>query len=59
MLTGAYNTPYVGSAAQDFLDYLRQCEEKVRGSKVILYAKALSVVQSSGTGKSRMLTEVR
>jgi hypothetical protein len=58
-LSEAYATPYIGNTAQDFIDYLCQRDEEVLKGELILYAKVVSVVQSSGTGKSRMLTEVR
>jgi hypothetical protein len=51
-LQKAYNAPFMGSAASDLIGYLRGVETEM------LYAKAISIVQSSGTGKSRMLTEV-
>jgi hypothetical protein len=56
-LTKAYAKPFIGVSAQNFLEYLKN-GEKTTGGRA-LYAKAVSVVQSSGTGKSRMLTEVR
>ena len=55
-LTKAYATPYVGTAASDFIKYIRDREAEQDPQ---LYAKAIPVVQSSGTGKSRMLSEVR
>ncbi|KAF8501239.1 hypothetical protein BU17DRAFT_72018 [Hysterangium stoloniferum] len=44
------------------LDYRKslqssKTDDEVRTNKEIIYAKAIPVVQSSGTGKSRMLTE--
>jgi hypothetical protein len=54
----AYNTPFVGSAATDFIDFLGKSDDKVRAGNTRIYAKAVSIVQSSGTGKSRTLTEV-
>ncbi|KAF8515975.1 hypothetical protein BU17DRAFT_76734 [Hysterangium stoloniferum] len=46
-LTTAYKTPF----------YLERTDDEVRTSMKDIYAKAIAVVQSSGTGKSRMLTE--
>jgi hypothetical protein len=54
----AYQTPFLGKAAQRFLEELGSAETKAREPTSTLYAKGISVVQSSGTGKSRMLTEV-
>jgi ABC-type lipoprotein export system ATPase subunit len=39
--------------------FLLKADEEVQRNEKILYAKMVSVVQSSGTGKSRLLTEVR
>lgn len=55
----AYNHPFIGHAAIDFVDFLHRTDENIRYNNVAVYAKAISVIQSSGTGKSRMLTEVR
>jgi hypothetical protein len=52
----AYNTTFSGNAAQQFVDYVLTSERDVAED---LYAKSIPIVQSSGTGKSRMLTEVR
>jgi hypothetical protein len=46
----------MGSAAANLIDYLQAAEDE---SDPCLYAKAISIVQSSGMGKSRMLTEAR
>jgi hypothetical protein len=53
-----YKTPFVGNAATDLVDYLKFLEVEIQMRRVIPYAKAFPVVQASGTGKSRMLTEV-
>jgi hypothetical protein len=55
----AYNTPFVGNAAIDFVTFLHDIDNDILHGKFPAYAKAISVLQSSGTGKSRMLTEVR
>jgi len=58
VLHDAYSKPFRGTFADDFLAFLSQTDEDVRRGKRLVYAKALPVVQSSGTGKSRLLTEV-
>ena len=57
-LTKAYNKPFVGDTAKDLVRYLTFTDLEIITHKNVAYAKAFSVVQSSGTGKSRMLTEV-
>lgn len=57
-MSEAYNKPFVGNGALDFVDFLLRSEADVRSGKNLTYAKAVSVLQSSGTGKSRTLTEV-
>ena len=56
VLRDAYNKPFRGKVADDFVNYL----DKTNGAMnhQYIYAKAVAIVQSSGTGKSRMLTEV-
>jgi hypothetical protein len=52
--------PCVGEAMDDFFEYL--ASNNKRFSERLLrsyYGKFCSIVQSSGTGKSRLLTEVR
>jgi len=49
---------FIGDTAFDFVKYLERIDCDERMNKIALYAKAISVVQSSGTGKSRILTEV-
>jgi hypothetical protein len=58
VLHQAYTQQFRGQNATQFLDYLLETDASVRGGQVI-YVKSVSIVQSSGTGKSRMLTEVR
>ena len=53
-----YNTPFLGDTAKNLVDYLGFLEREIATHRMVPYAKAFSVVQSSGTGKSRMLTEV-
>lgn len=54
-----YSVPFLGNAAQNFIEYLeKQDNEQLKTNGAPIYAKAISIVQSSGTGKSRMLTEV-
>jgi hypothetical protein len=52
--------PYVGKAVDGFYQYLKSNNEKFRGRGLErpYYAKFCSIVQSSGTGKSRLMTEV-
>ena len=63
----AYDYPFQGDAATCFLQYIldsRQLikaihpEKKEKKEPVELYSQSVSVVQSSGTGKSRMMREV-
>ncbi|KIM86830.1 hypothetical protein PILCRDRAFT_4708 [Piloderma croceum F 1598] len=54
----AYNKPFVGNAATDLIKHLRVDDHDIRCDKLEVYAKAISVLQSSGMGKLRMLTEV-
>ncbi|KIL57071.1 hypothetical protein M378DRAFT_16508 [Amanita muscaria Koide BX008] len=56
-LSKAYNTPFVGDSARNFIDYLQRTDKEVQLDQIHLYSKSVAVVQSSGTGKSRMLTE--
>jgi hypothetical protein len=51
-----FQQDYHGMAVDAFLEYLKDNEEKYR--KGTYYAKFCSIVQSSGTGKSRLLCEV-
>ncbi|KAH8117054.1 hypothetical protein DFH11DRAFT_1542207 [Phellopilus nigrolimitatus] len=57
-----YETTYRGTAADLFLDYLfhndELFKERKRSGGLRYYAKVLSIVQSSGTGKSRMVHEL-
>ncbi|KIL60391.1 hypothetical protein M378DRAFT_26527 [Amanita muscaria Koide BX008] len=56
-LSDAYNTPFLGLSAKNFIDYLETVDYEVQLDQIRLYSKSVAVVQSSGTGKSRMLTE--
>ena len=54
-----FKQEFIGDFATEFINHIKQADlidEKLED--IPLYAKAISVVQSSGTGKSRMLTEV-
>ena len=53
-----YKTPFMGVAAANFLAQLHKHEKDAQSVRSVIYAKVVSVVQSSGTGKSHMLTEV-
>jgi hypothetical protein len=59
-LYDSFVRPYVGEAVDNFFDYLASNNNKfsARLSRSY-YGKFCSIVQSSGTGKSRLLTEVR
>ncbi|KAF8522530.1 hypothetical protein JB92DRAFT_2807319 [Gautieria morchelliformis] len=57
-LTVAYQTPFLGDAPIFFYKRLLSAEASVKMTTSTLYAKVMPVVQSSGTGKSRMLTEL-
>jgi hypothetical protein len=54
----------MGAAHIDFIRFLAQSDDETSkgllgSTSKPLYAKAISVVQSPGMGKSRMITEVR
>ncbi|KAF8329739.1 uncharacterized protein EI90DRAFT_1339440 [Cantharellus anzutake] len=57
-LARAYRSPFMGAAPRDFIEHLTQIDKRVVDGLLPIYCKSISVVQSSGTGKSRMLTEV-
>jgi len=59
-LAEAYRSPFVGNAPCNFIEHLEQIDKEAEDHLTVtpLYAKVISVVQSSGTRKSRMLTEV-
>ena len=55
----AYTGDFIGDSATEFIKHIEQVDAADdRKEGIPLYAKAISVVQSSGTGKSRMLAEV-
>jgi hypothetical protein len=58
-LSAAYNRPFLGSTATDFVNSLLKTGDDIQHDSLPIYAKAISILQSSGTGKSRLLTEVR
>jgi hypothetical protein len=58
-LYGSFVRPYVGEAVDGFFDYLVSNNKKFSQSSRPYYGKYCLIVQSSGTGKSRLLTEVR
>ena len=59
-LYGSFVRPYVGEAVDSFFDYLASNNNKFSANlSRPYYGKFCSIVQSSGTGKSRLLTEVR
>ncbi|KAG1799086.1 hypothetical protein EV424DRAFT_1559508 [Suillus variegatus] len=51
--------PYVGKAVDGFYEYLKNNNMEFRGPHGPYYAKFCSIVQSSGTGKSRLMIELR
>ncbi|KIL66977.1 hypothetical protein M378DRAFT_322104 [Amanita muscaria Koide BX008] len=51
-----YSVPYKGKVAELFAEFV---QNHARRGRRDLYANVIPVIQSSGTGKSRMLTEVR
>ncbi|KAG2116781.1 hypothetical protein DEU56DRAFT_905154 [Suillus clintonianus] len=57
----SFSRPYVGKAVDGFYEYLKENNIKFKGVSAHqpYYAKFCSIVQSSGTGKSRLLTELR
>lgn len=56
----SFRRPYVGEAVEGFFEYLASNNKKFsEKSSRPYYGKFCSIVQSSGTGKSRLLTEVR
>jgi hypothetical protein len=58
-LSAAYNRPFLGNTATDFINSLLNTGDDIRHDSLPIYARAISILQSSGTGKSRLLTEVR
>ncbi|KAG0697370.1 hypothetical protein DFH29DRAFT_946530 [Suillus ampliporus] len=60
-LYDSFVRPYVGNAVDGFYEYLKTNNNKFRGGGFTTshYAKFCSIVQSSGTGKSRLMTELR
>ena len=59
-LKDAFALTYYGTAVDGFYDYLTKNEHKFQFQEPdSYYAKFCSIVQSSGTGKSRLVTEVR
>ncbi|KAG2116779.1 hypothetical protein DEU56DRAFT_984909 [Suillus clintonianus] len=60
-LYNSFYRPYLGKAVDGFYEYLKDNNIKFKGvgAHMPYYAKFCSIVQSSGTGKSRLLTELR
>ncbi|KAH8109490.1 hypothetical protein DFH11DRAFT_938381 [Phellopilus nigrolimitatus] len=58
-----YKSPYRGNAVEGFEEYLAHNEllfdKASRGGGDRYYAKSFSIIQSSGTGKSRLVHQVR
>ncbi|KAI6042392.1 hypothetical protein EDC04DRAFT_2892069 [Pisolithus marmoratus] len=64
VLYKAFTSPYHGKAADAFCEYLERNNAEfpyipLRGGPHKYYGKFCSIVQSSGTGKSRLLFELR
>jgi hypothetical protein len=57
-LYGSFVRPYIGEAVDSFFDYLTSNNKKFSEASRPYYGKFCSIVQSSGSGKSRLLTEV-
>ncbi|KAF8331025.1 uncharacterized protein EI90DRAFT_2996148 [Cantharellus anzutake] len=57
-LAAAYRVRFIGSAPLSFIRHLDRIDREESNLNELRYAKSISIVQSSGTGKSRMLTEV-
>ncbi|KDR70163.1 hypothetical protein GALMADRAFT_103308 [Galerina marginata CBS 339.88] len=51
-LVDAYNQPFLGDVAKNFVAHLEDFD-----FNILYWARTLSVIQSSGMGKSRLLTE--
>ncbi|KAG2344166.1 hypothetical protein BDR05DRAFT_195947 [Suillus weaverae] len=60
-LYDSFVRPYIGEAVDGFYEYLKNNHTKFKGGGRLrpYYAKFCSIVQSSGTGKSRLMTELR
>ncbi|KAG2095463.1 uncharacterized protein F5147DRAFT_718410 [Suillus discolor] len=58
-LYDSFVRPYVGKAVDGFYEYLKNNNMEFRGLHGPYYAKFCSIVQSSGTGKSRLMIELR
>ncbi|GBE88876.1 hypothetical protein SCP_1402840 [Sparassis crispa] len=56
-LRNSFRTPYAGAAVDGLYEYLRENNRKFHSQKNY-YAKFCSIVQSSGTGKSRTVVEL-
>ncbi|CAE6508121.1 unnamed protein product [Rhizoctonia solani] len=57
-LQSAFEEPYIGIAHQCFVDALNRYSQRNEGEATSrLYNKSVSVIQSSGMGKSRMVDE--
>ncbi|KAG2114169.1 uncharacterized protein F5147DRAFT_678222 [Suillus discolor] len=59
ILYDSFSSPYIGRAADSFYEYLTNNNIDFRTSSKSYYGKFCSIVQSSGTGKSRLILELR
>ncbi|KAG9094122.1 hypothetical protein FRC06_011141 [Ceratobasidium sp. 370] len=58
-LATAFESKYVRGAENTLYEYLERCNKAFKASPQSHYAKFCSIVQSSGTGKSRTLIELK
>ncbi|KAH7906207.1 hypothetical protein BJ138DRAFT_659186 [Hygrophoropsis aurantiaca] len=56
-LSKSFIRPYIGAAADGFFEYLKENSRRLAAH--FFYSGFCSVVQSSGTGKSRLMLELR
>ncbi|KAF8268647.1 hypothetical protein EI94DRAFT_1800166 [Lactarius quietus] len=54
----AYGKPFLGNTATNFLNFLLKTGDDILHDNLLIYARAISILQSSGMGKSHLLTEV-
>lgn len=56
-LDATYSTLFLGNTATNFVDSLKIGND-IHYNNLVIYARAISVLQSSGMGKSHLLTDV-
>jgi hypothetical protein len=58
MLRNGFTSVYLGRAVEAFLEYLKRNNQAFHlAGKEMYYGKFCSIVQSSGTGKTRLMLE--